>query len=747
MKNRPLCSICLCLFLLACIVIHAGKGRLLPEFRPSPLEKSIQDSEEILLSGQVYDKEVKDKYQILYLKNNSIKYSGKFLEESKIIIYDKEKNYVRIGQIIQVSGEAGFYESARNPGNFDEKMYYRAKGIRAYIWASELRITQEKADDAKDGLYEFRQYCRSVYAENMSKTKAGVLSAILLGEKGDMDTELKKLYQVNGVGHILAISGLHLSFVGAGLYYILRRMTGSYTAGGIAGCVFLLLYLLMIGFTISVVRAFVMFLFRVGADIAGRHYDSLTALSAAAVIVILWRPLSIYDGGFWLSFGAVAAIILVFPVFSSLPFQGFWASISVNLVLLPVLLYYFYECSVYSVVLNLFIIPLLSVLLCCGIFGGIFCAVSGMAEVFFCPGRALLGVCEIILWAYEKSCDIALDFPWARIVTGRPRLWQAALYYAAVIAAGVLWRYGQKRIKRYVCQAAVPVMLAAGIALLTYRFGEMDRLYIAMLDVGQGDGIFMRGPAGKTYFIDGGSSDVKGVGTYRIQSYLLSQGVKCLDYVFISHGDSDHMNGIQEILAGQRLGVKIETLVLPPENVWDDGLKRLAAEAKEEGVKVTVIEPGLSLAEEEFEIACICPGADYKGDKGNEASMVLAAVFGEFHMLFTGDVEGKGEELLTDMLRDRYTEVRWDVLKTAHHGSKYSSSQQFLDQVKPRYAMISAGKDNRYGHPHGETLIRLANAGCKVYTTLESGAIELEVQFSDTVTRTTIREYAWKQLN
>ena len=153
-----------------------------------------------------------------------------------------------------------------------------------------------------------RVHCRNTLLSEAGEKNGSILSTILLGEKSQMDPEIKKLYQVNGIGHILAISGLHLSVIGIGIYQLLRKLTGSYTIGGIGGIFFFFLYVLMIGVTVSVIRAGIMYLFRVGAEIAGRHYDSVTALSVAAAVVLIWRPLSIYDGAFWLSFFAVFAV-------------------------------------------------------------------------------------------------------------------------------------------------------------------------------------------------------------------------------------------------------------------------------------------------------------------------------------------------------------------------------------------------------------------------------------------------------
>ncbi len=164
------------------------------------------------------------------------------------------------------------------------------------------------------------------------------------GKKSDMDPEMKELYQVNGIGHILAISGLHLSFAGLGAYRLFRRLTGSYKAGGLAGGMLLFLYVSMIGMTVSVLRAWVMFLFRVGADVTGRKYDMPTALSVAAVIAVGSNPLYLYDGGFLLSFGALLAICTVIPLVKKESQQPILVrilgpGIAMNCVLWPVILY------------------------------------------------------------------------------------------------------------------------------------------------------------------------------------------------------------------------------------------------------------------------------------------------------------------------------------------------------------------------------------------------------------------------
>lgn len=512
-------------------------------------------------------------------------------------------------------------------------------------------------------------------------------------------------------------TGLHLSFIGVGMYRLLRRVTGSYPAGGVCGIVFLLCYILMIGMTVSAMRALIMFLFRVGADMTGRHYDSPTALSAAAVTVLLWRPLSIYDGGFWLSFGAVLAIIIIFPIFKSLPLQSLMASFSIQLLLIPISLYYFYEIPLYGVLLNLLVIPLLTVLLAAGLAG------SFVSLLFLPAGSLILGGCRWIFRLYEWSAKITLTLPGARIVTGQPKLWKVILYYGFLAAAWMIWRKKSK-----VPKSIAVFLLGAGLCALTVRPNISKSVQVTFLDVGQGDAVFLQGTDGTTCLVDGGSSDVSKVGEYRIEPYLLWRGVNRLDHIFVTHGDTDHINGIEELIKRQKVGVKIGRLVLPDRKVWDEKLRALAVLAQEEGIPVAEMKAADLLRSGELTLTCIQPDEDGTTPPGNASSMVLAVQYREFDLLLTGDVEEEGEERLIKNLEEQYPDTTWEVLKTAHHGSRNSTTEEFLESVSPAYAIISAGVENRYGHPHPKTLERLKKAKSKVYSTQDNGAVTITVE-------------------
>lgn len=712
------------------------------------------------VSGQVEKKEQVSGYQVLYLRDVIVTYQNQQIRESRVILYEKSGQRFCLGNRVRAQGELAFFEEERNPGGFSQRQYYHCRGIGACIWSDRAECTEASVFRLRESLDGLRNRWKRMFLRLTGEKDGGILSAMLLGDKRDMDAEIKELYQVNGIAHILAISGLHLSFIGLGFYRLIRRLSGSYLFGGITGMAFLLLYILMIGNSVSAVRAVIMFVIRVAADMTGRVYDGATSLAVAAVCVICWRPLSFYDVGFQLSFGAVAGMILVRPVLAeSLRGKGksggglgesLLASLCVQLVTLPPVLFHFYRWPLYSVPLNLAVIPLMSLLLTLGFAGSL------LYLVWQGGGRLLLLGCRCILRFYELLCRAAVRLPGRQIALGQPELSGIALYYLCLVSAVCvlalknrkrreaesLTEHGGKRSRRrrrkpeQSCEkgngkanergggrTGALILTAAGMLALLLSCPAVNTrgLEVTFLDVGQGDGIFLRERGGLTCLIDGGSSDVSGVGKYRIEPFLKARGVRRVDYIFVTHGDADHINGLEELIRRQDMGVTIGCMVFPPRELWDETLAGLCELAGSCQVKTLEMEPGQTLGGKELVLTCLGPDPGRLTESGNAASLILDASYGELDLLFTGDVEGKGEELLTERLEKRY-----DIVKVAHHGSKNSTGEAFLRRAAPELAVISAGRDNRYGHPHAETLNRLREQGAGILNTAESGAIILK---------------------
>lgn len=727
MKTRPLCCVCLLIIFLQSVMLMMKGGDSLVEIPRSSVFYEGQEKM-LLLKGQVYKKTNNSNYQILYLKNNSV-------EDIRLLVYVKHMTDVPIGKYILIRGKLNFFEHARNPGGFDEALYYARQDIFGSLWCEEILEVSGEEYTFLENLYQFRMNWKRSLVECIGEKNGGILAAMLLGEKNEMDSEVKELYQNNGISHILAISGLHISFIGLGVYRLIRKAGIGYLPAGILAMGILTVYVLMIGASVSAVRAYIMLALRIGADITGRVYDMLTAAMLGAAITVLYQPLYLTDGGFYMSYGAILGICIVPPVIKECFhcrrkwLEGFYASMSINIMLFPITLWFFYVFPTYSALLNIIVLPLTAPILGLGILG------SFVLPWIPFVGQLCLKISSAILEFYERVCRAGNGLPFARLVIGQPERWTMILYYSMLLAILIFIPYAMKKKWKRICYRYVWFALVLAIGVMSFR--PRGKLDIVMLDVGQGDGIYLRGPQGNTYFIDGGSSDKSGLGKYCVEPFLESQGVGVLDYVFITHGDSDHYSGMEEMLSRQDVGIRIAHLVLPAHYRSDNDLSALAEMASRVGVTVLTIKAGDALKEGDFVLTCLQPSEKEDDLKGNSASVVMEVEYGSFSMLCTGDVEGLGEERLLQILKEK----DYDVLKVAHHGSKYSTSKKFLELCTPEIALISSGKNNRYGHPHEELLERLENAGCQIYNTQENGAIMLE---TDGNLYYSIREYVKK---
>lgn len=727
MKTRPLCFVCLLIIFLQGVMLSMKGGDSLIEIPQSSIFYERQE-ETLLLKGQVYKTSNNSNYQIIYLKNNSI-------QDDKLLVYDKTFTDVPIGKYILIHGKTEALETARNPGDFDQSLYYARQKIYGIVRCEEILEVSGEEHALMEWLSQLKTTWKLHLVDCMGEKNGAILAAMILGEKSEMDSEVKELYQNNGISHILAISGLHISFIGLGVYRLFRKNGLGFLLSGMFAMGLLTLYIMMIGASVSAVRAYVMLLLKIGADITGRVYDMLTAAMLGAAMTVLYQPLYLTDGGFYMSYGAILGIALVLPVFKECFLcrrrwlDGFCTSISIHITLFPITLWFFYVVPTYSIFLNLLVLPLTGPILGIGILG------SSLLVWFPSGGAICLRACGVALGFYEQICRIGNQLPLARLVLGKPTMWKMMLYYAVLLGILFVVSHAKKKKWRRTKYRFAWLMLILAFGLIVYRpNGKLD---IIMLDVGQGDGIYIKGPKGTTYFIDGGSSDESALGKYCIEPFLESQGTGALDYVFITHGDSDHYSGIEEMLERQDIGILIHNLVLPSLYQQDEGLLALAQMAKASGVDVLVINAGEYLTEGTFSITCLQPALNDKELTGNTGSMVLEMQYGGFSMLCTGDVEREGEEMLLKKVKGK----DYDVLKVAHHGSKYSTSERFLKLCTPDIALISAGENNRYGHPHEELLERLGNVGCKIYNTQENGAIMLE---TDGNLYYSIREYVKK---
>ena len=764
-----------------------------------------------------------------------------------------------IGSLVILKGTLKNFQQPTNPGQFNAPFYYQILRISFRLNQAEIQVKSDRFYKIAEGLYQLRRKAGSKVDALLSEQEASVMKTMLLGEKGILDEEIKGLYQRNGIAHILAISGLHISMIGMGLYQLLRRAGLKIKLSAILASMIIVLYGMMTGFAVSAIRAIAMFLLQMLAQILGRTYDRITALAVAAVMVLVEQPLYLFHSGFQFSFLCVLGISLILPVLGNVrKGKKLFEGVALMAVTLPVYLGVFYQIPVYSMFLNFIVLPMMSILMGAGI--------VMILAAFLCTPLAIPAAWLItgILMVYERLGLFTEKLPHHYWTPGCPAKWQLAVYVAVLIIIAALGRTKRKavlyqkdcihrrggcakeilqedppchevlqyeksqyersqhgmaqynipryevsqyeipqyemqnkRIRRIACHGrkwistyGIPVgicwgFLLLGVVILTWRL--RPELQVTFLDVGQGDCIFLQTEDGASYLTDGGSSSVSKVGKYRMIPFLKYQGASQIKAVFVSHADSDHCNGIAELLEQAELeGIRVENLVLTDiaDECRSEGYEELVELAGQNGITVQFLHEGQQLQDGELLFQCLHPSKGYRAEDLNETSMVLLVTYREFSMLLTGDVQGAGEEHLTQELQDwkepgvtqmqdvirisgeeesmeeesieeesieeesieeesieeqieekrpqnkmgaNHTETELTILKVAHHGSKNSTSEEFLKAANPKIAIISCGKGNRYGHPHEETLERLDKVDVPWFCTKDYGAITVTV--------------------
>lgn len=728
-----------------------------------------------------------------------------------------------IGSLVILKGTLKNFQQPTNPGQFNAPFYYQILRISFRLNQAEIQVKSDRFYKIAEGLYQLRRKAGSKVDALLPEQEASVMKTMLLGEKGILEEEIKGLYQRNGIAHILAISGLHISMIGMGLYQLLRRAGLKIKLSAILASMIIVLYGMMTGFAVSAIRAIAMFLLQMLAQILGRTYDRITALAVAAVLVLVEQPLYLFHSGFQFSFLCVLGISLILPVLGNVrKGKKLFEGVALMAVTLPVYLGVFYQIPVYSMFLNFIVLPMMSILMGAGI--------VMILAAFLCTPLAIPAAWLItgILMVYERIGLFTEKLPHHYWTPGCPAKWQLAVYVAVLIIIAALGRTKRKavlyqkdcihrrggcakeilqeqnkRIRRIACHGGkwistygIPVgicwgFLLLGVVILTWRF--RPELQVTFLDVGQGDCIFLQTEDGASYLTDGGSSSVSKVGKYRMIPFLKYQGASQIKAVFVSHADSDHCNGIAELLEQAELeGIRVENLVLTDiaDECRSEGYEELVELAGQNGITVQLLHEGQQLQDGELLFQCLHPSKGYRAEDLNETSMVLLVTYREFSMLLTGDVQGAGEEHLTQELQDwkepgvaqmqdvirisgeeesmeeesieeqsiederieeqieekrpqnkmgaNHTETELTILKVAHHGSKNSTSEEFLKAANPKIAIISCGTGNRYGHPHEETLERLEKADVPWFCTKDYGAITVTV---DDKSRVQVRGY------
>lgn len=711
----------------------------------------------VIVQGKIYKIENTAFGKNIYLKGVEVENGEKNVSVKRIFVNTEKIPNVKIGNIIKVRGKLRQFEEAANKGNFDSRKYYLSLGFYGKIEAGTIEIINSNYSGIRQGLYELRmeiiERLEKLCSDNKGifsiiNNKNGIIGAIILGDKTDLDSDIKELYSVSGIAHILAISGLHISFIGMAIYRLLRRRFRFLFSAAVSIPV-VLSFGIMSGFGISTIRAIIMFILKIIGEVLGRKYDAITAISLAGLVLLVQNTFVVCNSGFQMSFGAIIAIVLILPIVEEILntdnkiIKVLSANFTISLVMNPILAWNYYELPTFSFLLNIVVVPLMSVVIVSSI-AGIFCSciMFGFGKVVIFPG---CGILEL----YTFLCNIINKSSVASIVVGQPKVTIIIVYYAILLVVlfglkNIRTKYTRAEKERNIIKKETGLVLEkkakkerrikgqnvklrlaciVGFLLLNCLIYYIPNpgFYITFINVGQGDGILIHGDNGTKVMVDGGSTSEKQVAKNCIVPYLKAEGIGTIDYSIITHTDKDHISGILEILENNNSNrIRIKNLVMPDINMKDDTYNELIEKAKLKKINVLYIKKGDTLSLGKTKIKCIYPETTTTASDKNDYCTVLSVKNKTSKILLTGDISKEIEEKIKDDIEENYT-----VLKVAHHGSNYSSSEKFLKKVNPKYSIISVGKNNSYGHPGNETMERLRKQGGVIYRTDEKGGITI----------------------
>ncbi len=664
---------------------------------------------------------------------------------------------LRPGDKIRFPARLGTFRSFHNPGHFDYENFMKLAGFTCSAAVSDGRYIVPMGRGRLPffrGLIEKMQApVRDFFQRSLHHRNAVLFRALILGERQEIGPSLREAFNRSGLGHILAVSGLHIGLVAWAAFFIfkwglsrscrltlatdIRKWSAFLTCFPVAG------YALLAGCRVSSQRAMIMVLAYLISLILGKEKEVWSTLALAGLVILFLDPGAIFTPSFQLSFVAVTGILWLSPSIlkkmgrrmdTTLEEGSLAGSVSVYVTglaaisvaavyfLLPLNAFYFHRIPLVSIPANLTTIPIL----------GLWVLPSGLLSVLCLPFSSHLAavLLHISAWGLDLMMTIIRfwsTLSWASIWVFTPNLFEIALFYALTFFA---FFAGRRRWAR-LGLATVIVLVVLDAAFWIHRVKYNRDLEVVFLDVGKGNAALVSFPGGTKMMIDGGgfSDNTFDVGKMVVAPFLWQRKILSVDYLVLSHPQADHMNGLRFLAEAFHAkefwynGDRVETpsyeelmRTLETENVVLKKPAQLGEATDINGTRIEILYPGQREASRNPALS---------GQELNNRSMVLRISYDGTSVLFPGDLEEGGEEALMESAGNR---IKSDILLSPHHGSQTSSSEAFLRRVAPKVCVISSGVDRSGRFPHPSVLKRLAQMGCKTILISGSGAVTVKVR-------------------
>lgn len=690
--------------ILICLIISIGYVSILENKYSKISDMPIKEM--VTIISDIQEKEYKKVCTAKIVRNNK-----------KILINIKMSQdipSIKYGDSLYIEGEFKQPEEARNYKGYNYKQYLKTKKIIGTVELEKVKILKSSNGSF---IHNIQKYIRDTINGTLTDEEGNLLLAILLGDKDKLSEDIQESFKTSNLSHMLAVSGAHVSYIILGLTYVLQNSIIGKKNGKIVCIIFLLAFMAITNFTPSVTRACIMAILTLFSSIIYRKSDVYTNISVAALITLIFNPYSLLDLGFQLSYGGTIGIIIFIKriqekksnskVINYIK-QMALVSIYANIIIIPIMMYHFNTVSFTFIISNIMASPILGIIV---ITGFLFI----IASITVKPLTRLIAIfIKPILSILIKISQICSKLPFSNILVVTPYMFNVISYYAIIL-------YCIKSKKNNKCKIIICLLIVLIlINFIIYIFPQKLRIFF--IDVGQGDSTLIITPDKKTVLIDGGGSDSFDVGEKVLLPYLLDRRILKVDYVLISHFDTDHCGGILTIMEK----VKVKNIIISEQAEHSENYERFKKLMIHKKIRLIEVKKGDKIKIGRYsEFKILFPTSRLLSENLlNNNSIVAQFNYNNFKMLFTGDIEKLAEQ---QILKTEKAEIRADILKVAHHGSKTSSIPEFIKAVRPKIALIGVGKNNTFGHPNQQTIKNLENIKCWIYRTDLQGEIIIKI--------------------
>lgn len=690
--------------ILICLIISIGYVSILENKYSKISDMPIKEM--VTIISDIQEKEYKKVCTAKIVRNNK-----------KILINIKMSQdipSIKYGDSLYIEGEFKQPEEARNYKGYNYKQYLKTKKIIGTVELEKAKILKSSNGSF---IHNIQKYIKDTINGTLTDEEGNLLLAILLGDKDKLSEDIQESFKTSNLSHMLAVSGAHVSYIILGLTYVLQNSIIGKKNEKIVCIIFLLFFMAITNFTPSVTRACIMAVLTLFSGIIYRKSDVYTNISVAALITLIFNPYNLLDLGFQLSYGGTIGIIIFIKriqekksnskVINYIK-QMALVSIYANIIIIPIMMYHFNTVSFTFIISNIMASPILGIIV---ITGFLFI----IASITVKPLTRLIAIfIKPILSILIKISQICSKLPFSNILVVTPYMFNVISYYAIIL-------YCIKSKKNNKCKIIICLLIVLIlINFIIYIFPQKLRIFF--IDVGQGDSTLIITPDKKTVLIDGGGSDSFDVGEKVLLPYLLDRRILKIDYVLISHFDTDHCGGILTIMEK----VKVKNIIISEQVEHSENYERFKKLMIHKKIRLIEVKKGDKIKIGRYsEFKILFPTSRLLSENPlNNNSIVAQFNYNNFKMLFTGDIEKLAEQ---QILKAEKAEIRADILKVAHHGSKTSSIPEFIKAVKPKIALIGVGKNNTFGHPNKQTIKNLENIKCRIYRTDIQGEIIIKI--------------------